>query len=67
MNSLVQNTKAEEAERLVTGKHPLLWSAIRPEEYELQNSIGEGTFGSVVKAVHRKTGTHVAIKLVDFV
>lgn len=49
-----------------TIKLPLQWSAIDPQEYELQELIGEGTFGSVVKATHKPTGTDVAIKLLKY-
>lgn len=32
------------------------------DKYEIINQIGDGTFGSVVKAVSKKTGQLVAIK-----
>jgi mitogen-activated protein kinase 1/3 len=34
-------------------------------DYEVQKSIGSGSYGTVAKAVHKPTGTKVAIKKVD--
>jgi len=36
------------------------------EEYDLQHKIGQGGFGSVFKAVHKKTKQTVAIKFLQF-
>ncbi|KAI9029414.1 Serine/threonine-protein kinase bur1 [Hyaloraphidium curvatum] len=36
------------------------------EDYDTGLKIGEGTFGTVVKAVHRKSGDAVALKLIKF-
>ncbi|KAL0023610.1 hypothetical protein WJX77_006925 [Trebouxia sp. C0004] len=32
------------------------------QRYEVRNKVGEGTYGIVLRCVHRKTGTFVAIK-----
>lgn len=32
------------------------------QRYEVLNSVGEGTYGLVLRCVHKCTGTHVAIK-----
>lgn len=32
------------------------------QRYEVLNSVGEGTYGLVLRCVHKGTGTHVAIK-----
>ena len=44
----------------------MLWSVIDQEEYQLQELLGEGTYGAVVKAEHLATGTPVAIKVVKY-
>ncbi|WP_417527593.1 TOMM system kinase/cyclase fusion protein [Marinomonas shanghaiensis] len=36
------------------------------EEYDLQHKIGQGGFGSVFKAIHKKTKQTVAIKFLQF-
>ena len=33
-------------------------------DYKLLKIVGQGTFGTVVQAMHRKTGVEVAIKLI---
>jgi serine/threonine-protein kinase 24/25/MST4 len=38
-----------------------------PEEiYTLQERIGKGAFGAVYKAIDKRTGTPVAVKVIDF-
>ena len=42
--------------------HLYVRSRMPARDYEKQGQIGEGTFGTVSKAVHRPTGSVVAIK-----
>ena len=35
------------------------------EEYKIQEQIGQGSYAHVRRAKHRKTGEHVAIKVVS--
>jgi serine/threonine protein kinase len=39
-----------------------LWGTIR-KDYKLVEQLGKGSYGEVLKAVHRETKQHVAIKL----
>ena len=32
------------------------------QRYEILDCVGEGTYGLVLRCVHKRTGTHVAIK-----
>ena len=41
-----------------------LWKTIR-SEYKLLEEMGQGSYGQVVKAMHRKTDQMVAIKLMN--
>jgi serine/threonine protein kinase len=40
-----------------------IWKHLKPN-YKLLKIVGQGTFGTVVQAMHRKTGIEVAIKLI---
>ena len=39
-----------------------LWKDVR-HEYKLLEEMGQGAYGQVIKAMHRQTKQHVAIKL----
>ena len=43
---------------------PKIWNRVS-DEYRVIKMIGEGTFGTVVKAQHRQSGDLVAIKLIE--
>lgn len=40
------------------------WNELK-DDYKMVKILGKGTFGTVVKAVHRQTKTVVAIKYID--
>lgn len=40
----------------------LISPALTGPDYEIQHAIGEGAYGTVVAALHKPTGQHVAIK-----
>jgi serine/threonine protein kinase len=56
-NNMISNSNGQKDSK------DLLWKSIA-NEYHLQEVLGEGSFGQVLKATHKKTGVKVAIKLV---
>ena len=63
-STIVSNTTAANTNPVNTQLEDLdpLWQTLN-DQYEIQQHLGAGSFGQVLKAVHRLTGQVVAIKL----